>query len=296
MKNWSLQKRALFMVLAPLTVAVLLLALQQFTNARIQDLEQALHDRGQALAARLASACEEAIATRNRKRLAELIQPVLKEKNVLSVTVTDMGGSIRARADVDEKDKSPVTDGTRYKFLAPIYHVESTTSTAPRPNDMAEPRKQIGLVSVTLSRAALQTEQNRILFQSLFMVVLGLAVTVVFALRMARTVTRHPARGIGPKIAPFAPTAPPTIGRFEDVTGTASWSVASTTGIALPESDRPYRSSWTGTGCVWSFTTLTDAFPSFSRSSSAVRTRRLLLPSETIGSVEPSAPSISLTR
>ncbi|MEK9133677.1 MAG: EAL domain-containing protein, partial [Pseudomonadota bacterium] len=190
MKQWSLQKRVLFMALAPLTVAVFLLALQQFTNARIQDLEQALHDRGQTLATRLAAACEEAVSTRNRKRLAELIQPVLKEKNVLSVTVTDMGGGILARAAVDEKDKGPVTDGARYKFLAPIYRVESPARAAPRPTDAAEPHKQVGWVSVSLSRAALQTEQNRILFQSLFMVALGLVVTVVFALRMARTVTR----------------------------------------------------------------------------------------------------------
>ncbi len=189
MKDWSLQKRALFMVLAPLTVAVLLLALQQFTNARIQDLEQALHDRGQALAARLASTCEDAVSTRDRKKLAELLQPALKEKNVLSVTVTDMGGNILSRAAVDEKDKGPVTDGTRYKFLAPIYRAESPARAAPRPADAAEPRKQVGWVSVSLSRAALQTEQNRILFQSLFMVGLGLVVTVVFALRMARTVT-----------------------------------------------------------------------------------------------------------
>lgn len=190
MKEWSLQKRVLFMVLAPLTVAVLLLALQQFTNARIQDLEQALHDRGQTLATRLAAACEEAVSTRNRKRLAELIQPALKEKNVLSVTVTDMGGSILARAAVDEKDKGPVTDGARYKFLAPIYRVESAARAAPRPADAAGPHRQVGWVSVSLSRAALQTEQNRILFQSLFMMALGLVVTVAFALRMARTVTR----------------------------------------------------------------------------------------------------------
>ena len=190
MKQWSLQKRVLFMALAPLTVAVFLLALQQFTNARIQDLEQALHARGQMLATRLAAVCEDAVSTRNRKKLAELLQPALKEKNVLSVTVTDMGGSILARAAVDEKDKGPVTDGARYKFLAPIHRVESPGRAAPRPTDAAEPHKQVGWVSVSLSRAALQTEQNRILFQSLFMVVLGLVVTVVFALRMARTVTR----------------------------------------------------------------------------------------------------------
>ncbi len=190
MKAWSLQKRVLFLALAPLTVAVFLLALQQFTNARIQDLEQALHDRGQTLAARLATTCENAVSTRNRKRLAELLQSTLKEKNVLSVTVTDMGGSILARAATDEKDKVPVMDGTRYKFLAPIYRVESSGRATPPTSDAAESRKQVGWVSVALSRAALQTEQNRILFQSLFMVVLGLALTVVFALRMARTVTQ----------------------------------------------------------------------------------------------------------
>jgi hypothetical protein len=32
MKEWSLQKRVLFMALAPLTVAVLLLALRQFAT------------------------------------------------------------------------------------------------------------------------------------------------------------------------------------------------------------------------------------------------------------------------
>ncbi len=181
MKDWSLQKRVLFLALAPLTVAVLLLALQQFTNARIQDLEQALHDRGQTLAVRLASTSEEAVATRNRKKLEELLETVLKEKNVMSVTVTDMSGSILARVAADEKDKAPVLDVTRYKFLAPVYRSEPAA---------ADSHRQLGWVSVSLSRAALQTEQNRILFQSLFMVVLGLGLTVVFALRMARAVTR----------------------------------------------------------------------------------------------------------
>ena len=191
MKGWSLQKRVLFLALAPLTMAVLLLALQHFTNARIQDLEQALHDRGQTIAARLASASEKAVSIRNRKRLAEILQSALKEKNVLSATVTDMEGSILAHVSADdEQDKAPVLDDTRYKFLAPIYRVVTPARAAPPATDASEPRRQVGWVAVSLSRAALQTEQNRILFQSLFMVVLGLAVTVVFALRVARTVTR----------------------------------------------------------------------------------------------------------
>lgn len=191
MKEWSLQKRVLFLALAPLTVAVLLLALQQFTNARIQDLEQALHDRGQTIATRAALTCENAVAARDRKKLSAILQSFLKEKNVLSATVTDMRGRIIAHASADdEKDKSPVIDGTRYKFLAPVYRLESPRHVSRTASESSDTRRQIGWVSVSLSRAALQTEQNRILFQSLFMVVLGLAVTVVFALRMARTVTQ----------------------------------------------------------------------------------------------------------
>ncbi len=191
-KAWSLQSRVLFLALAPLTVAVLLLALQQFTNARIQDLEQALHERGQTIAERLASSSEEAATERNRLKLAELVQTALKEKNMLSATVTDGRGNILAYAsDPIEKERAAQSaEDKRYKFLAPIYRW-IPPARIPRPaSEAAEPRKQVGWVSVSLSRAALQTEQNRILFQSLMIVLSGLAVTVLFALRMARTVTR----------------------------------------------------------------------------------------------------------
>ncbi|HYA37832.1 MAG TPA: EAL domain-containing protein [Candidatus Methylomirabilis sp.] len=191
-KTWSLQSRVLFLALAPLTVAAFLLALQQFTNARIQDLEEALHDRGQAIAAHLAQVSEEPASANDRKKLEEVVAAALKEKNVLSVTVTNMGGYILAHAaEAADKEKASFdSEGTRYKFLAPIYFRETAARAAPQSTQAVERRKQVGWVSVSLSRAALQTEQNRILFQSLVIVLLGLAATVVFALLMARTVTR----------------------------------------------------------------------------------------------------------
>ncbi|MHB8742848.1 MAG: EAL domain-containing protein [Sulfuricaulis sp.] len=192
MKDWSLQKRVLFLALAPLTVAVLLLMLLQFTNARIQDLEQALHVHGQMIATRLALTSEGAVSTRNRKKLAQILQSVVQEKNVISAVVTDTRGNILARAaDANEKDNDATPEGARYKFLAPVYRsAPSATHTSKPMPESAERRQQVGWVTVSLSRAALQTEQNRILFQSLFIVVLGLVATVIFALRMARTVTR----------------------------------------------------------------------------------------------------------
>ena len=189
MKEWSLQKRVLFLALAPLTVAVLLLSLH-FTNARIQDLEDALRNRGQTIATQLAAISEDAFQSGNRQVLARFVQSTLQEKNVMAVTVTDMKGSILAHAS-ETTDKSmppPLAESSRYKLLAPVYYSEAGGA-KPKKGD-ATPKKQAGWVTVQLSSAALQTEQNRILFQSLFIVFLGLVVTIVFALRMARGVTR----------------------------------------------------------------------------------------------------------
>jgi diguanylate cyclase (GGDEF)-like protein/PAS domain S-box-containing protein len=191
MKEWSLQKRVLFLALAPLTVAVLLLSLH-FTNARIQDLEDALRNRGQTIATQLAAISEDAFQSGNRQVLARFVQSTLQEKNVMSVTVTDMKGRVLAHAS-EAADKSmppPLAESSRYKLLAPVYYSQEAGGAKPKKGAAATPKKQAGWVTVQLSSAALQTEQNRILFQSLFIVFLGLVVTIVFALRMARGVTR----------------------------------------------------------------------------------------------------------
>src|SRR5579885_1776555 len=49
-----------------------------------------------------------------------------------------------------------------------------------------------------------------------------------------------PARGIGPQIAPLAPSAPPRSGRLAEAIGTGSGSLANTTGTQLPDWERPW--------------------------------------------------------
>src|SRR3989304_1794856 len=191
MKEWSLQKRVLFLALAPLTVAELLLSLH-FTNARIQDLEDALRNRGQTIATQLAAISEDAFLSGNRQVLARFVQSTLQEKNVMAGTVTDMEGNILAHASetADKSKPPPLAESSRYKLLAPVYYSEEAGYARPGGGAATASKKQTGWVTVQLSRAALQTEQNKILFQSLFIVLLGLVVTIVFALRMARGVTR----------------------------------------------------------------------------------------------------------
>jgi diguanylate cyclase (GGDEF)-like protein/PAS domain S-box-containing protein len=191
MKDWSLQKRVLFLALAPLTVAVLLLSLH-FTNARIQDLEDALRNRGQTIATQLAAISEDAFQSGNRQKLARFVQSTLQEKNVLAVTVTDMKGNILAHASetADKSAPPPLAESSRYKLLAPVYYSEEGGGAKSVKADATAPKRQAGWVTVQLSSAALQTEQNKILIQSLLIVFAGLVVTIVFALRMASGVTR----------------------------------------------------------------------------------------------------------
>ena len=73
MKEWGIKSKVLFLALAPLTVAVLLISLH-FTTARMQDLEQALRQRGQTMATRLAAAGEEVLPPGKRALLLKLVQ------------------------------------------------------------------------------------------------------------------------------------------------------------------------------------------------------------------------------
>src|SRR3989344_4047201 len=163
MKEWSLQKRVLFLALAPLTVAVLLLSLH-FTNARIQDLEEALRNRGQTIATQLAAISEDAFLSGNRKKLARFVQSTLQEKNVLAVTVTDMKGNILAHAS-ETPDKSkppPLAESSRYKLLAPVYYSEEAGDARPGGGGATAPEKQTsGGAGPTFSAAPRTREKNR---------------------------------------------------------------------------------------------------------------------------------------
>ena len=53
MKNWGIQTRVLFLALVPLTVIVLFISVH-FVLTRLDDLDRALHERGQAIARGLA--------------------------------------------------------------------------------------------------------------------------------------------------------------------------------------------------------------------------------------------------
>lgn len=192
MRKWGIQTRVLFLALVPLSVTVLLIA-AHFINTRVQDLDRALHDRGQAIVRQLAPACEYGVFSGNREILNSLAQAALREADVLSVSITDSDGKVLASANA--VGATPDATTPSHVFRASILKSEVALDDALDPAGVrgasASGAKQpAGAVVVELSRAATHTQQVRVLTESLLITLLGLALTTLAALRMARGVTR----------------------------------------------------------------------------------------------------------
>ena len=194
MKEWGIKARVLVLALAPLAAVVLLISVH-FVLTRIQGLEQALKDRGQAIARQLAPACEYGMVSGNRAILAALAKSALREADVMSVVIADMRGTALARAAVrgEEGEAPAAPQAEPHSFRAPIFQSEVAVEELRGAEEGSVPisaTRQLGWVTVTLSPAATQAQQLRVLIESLLITLLGLAGTAVFALRMARGVVQ----------------------------------------------------------------------------------------------------------
>ena len=161
MNNLPIRALVLLLALAPLTIIALLISLHSSVN-RIRDLNNRLHDHGQAIARQLAPACEYGVFAGNRELLTRLVQAAVREQDVVRVTVNEVNGEILARA-----ENAALAEGyspnRALTFQAPIDRSEvniddfaeesaghQTASTRLSP-------QRLGLVSVPVSDAATST-------------------------------------------------------------------------------------------------------------------------------------------
>ena len=96
-RSWGIQRRAVFLALAPaLVIAIALTA--YFLVVRYADVEEALQNRGQSLVRQLAPAAEYGAFSGNRADLARLAQAVAREPDVVSIAIYDATGQLLANS------------------------------------------------------------------------------------------------------------------------------------------------------------------------------------------------------
>ncbi len=95
--NWDIRTRVLFVALVP-TIVLGLLLTALLTFSRISDLEEALNQRGRALARQLSATAEFGLFSGNRDALQRLAASALSAADLYGVAIYDRDGSLMAVA------------------------------------------------------------------------------------------------------------------------------------------------------------------------------------------------------
>ena len=202
MRRWGIRKKVLVVTLVPTLLTTLMLGLF-FTYSWVGNIEHLLRDRGESLSRQLAAAAEYGMFTANRSLLNSLSNSLLEEKDVRSLTFYNASGERllhtgpRNNLDIQRDQLDPqrtlqlrASDSTQ--FVAPVYlrdlmldsmlEMESR-ATAPSAVD------PIGWVAVEMSHLRTDKETYKALLISLLLVLAGVGLNLLIALRMSRTFT-----------------------------------------------------------------------------------------------------------
>ncbi|BES72476.1 two-component system sensor histidine kinase GacS [Marinobacter nanhaiticus D15-8W] len=202
MRRWGIRKKVIFVTLVPTILTTLILGVF-FTQSWVGNIEQLLHDRGESLSRQLAAASEYGMFTGNRSLLNNLSNALLEEQDVRSITFFNARGERLIHTGPSLSDEIGEENLTSNKtltlpnesnsiFIAPVFlqdlMVDSmlemeSRRTAP---SAVEP---IGWAVVEMSHVRTDKERYKALLISLLLILGGIAMNVLIALRMSRNVT-----------------------------------------------------------------------------------------------------------
>ncbi|MBS3803089.1 MAG: response regulator [Oleiphilaceae bacterium] len=202
MRHWGIRKKVLVATLVP-TLATTLMLGAFFTYSRLSNIEQQLRDRGDALSRQVASAAEYGMLTGNLGLLSSLSGSLLEEQDVRSLSFYNAKRERLVHtgpARTGETDRNTLTlqevrhlrRGDSTLFTSPIYvrdlMLDSITEVEPgKPSSGTA--KPIGWVTLEMSHLRAEKETYKALLFSLLLILGGVGLNFMIALRMSRSFT-----------------------------------------------------------------------------------------------------------
>lgn len=197
MKNWSIQRRVLFIALLP--AALIALALSAYhARTRINEVEATTVTHARALARQLAPLSEFGVLSGNRELLRAIVRSALEEDRTLArVAIVDTRGETLAVAPPTAAQGRGAGTAPRPATGGPVTVTQPIRRTllggidgpaGPAP-PAVERRGTIGRVVLQVDLAPVRSEQLAVLLESLAITGLALALTALVALRIGRGVT-----------------------------------------------------------------------------------------------------------
>jgi signal transduction histidine kinase/DNA-binding response OmpR family regulator len=199
-----IRPRLLLLVSVPAAAIALVLG-SYFVSVQLNELNRALENRGQAIAAHLAPASEYGVFAGNRTLLQNLVNSAIKEPDVRSVRVTDRDGMVLVAAGPEPMnypasealpgDAVASTDGRALMFRAPIIQSELQIDDLMH-MEMAggalggSESAVLGWVTVELTRANTKKRQTETINRGLLIAAGGLFISLVLVWRLGNAFTR----------------------------------------------------------------------------------------------------------
>lgn len=191
-KDLGIKGRVLLLTLLPTSLLALVLG-GYFTWVQLSDMRAQLIERGQLIAEQLAPLSAPALAQNNTGLLARIANEALDQPDVRAVTFLDADREKLVHAGPSILTPMPSGDGAHLSmassldtthFLLPVLGKHRSLSGDPD----ADGEKLLGWVELELSHHGTLLRSYRSLFTSLMLIITGLVVTALLALRMSRAI------------------------------------------------------------------------------------------------------------
>jgi two-component system sensor histidine kinase BarA len=202
--KWGIKNRVLFLALTP-TITISILLGVYFIGIRLEDLSKALNDRGTAVAARLASQGEYGLFARDTEALRNLARRAINKEMSSIAFYNKKGEEIASAGKLNSALVPPTSNiglvqiipnplSDTISFIAPITLPEVIIDSYPDSShslaDESLKTTVIGWVKVELEHKATRLKEYQVLIHSGLIVLLGLSISSLLALRLGYDVTQ----------------------------------------------------------------------------------------------------------
>ncbi len=195
LKNgWGLYGQILLLGLGPALVLSIILG-GYFINARIQDVQQELDNKGQLIAVQLASTADYFVLTGNPSIISPLTRVLLEDKDVQFIEIEDIsGGLLYSHSDEDFVKHDHKDDkGLLRWYQADIIQYDVLSDDEDWFGKDSQ-EKVLGQVRVGLSEAFMEERQNEILMHAFLIAMVAMLISALIAwlsaARLANPITR----------------------------------------------------------------------------------------------------------
>jgi len=186
----SIRTRALLLGLLPAAILALSLTTYLITS-QLNDLMDGFQERGRSIAKEAAAMSVYGLFTQDTEILESSLRPVFLQQDVSSIRVIDNNDRILAYLNSTKAEQDAAASHHSVGFSEPVTNELDSIGVMDYPDQFSEPDTApgttiMGRVMVSLSTQRLMEKRHLIVENSLFMLILGLFLTSIFALTLSQ--------------------------------------------------------------------------------------------------------------